>query len=286
VAALVHDRLRFDVETLSRSAFYLFVPALVFDALTNSDVSGAQFGQIAAVVVLSTAVLWLVGALAARPLGLKGATQAAFLNAILLVNAGNFGLSVNLFAFGEGGLARATVYFILSAVLSASLGVYISASGRASAMTALKQVATVPMVYATAIGLVVNLAGWPVPSPLAKAINLLGQASIPLMLAVLGAKLVVTLRGGVQALHLPALGVVTLSRLILAPALTWAFTWLVGLDDLARDVSIVQSAMPTAVITTILATEYNTDAPFAALCVLVTTLASLLSLTLLLNLFT
>jgi malate permease and related proteins len=285
VAALAHDRLRFDVQTLSRSAFHLFVPALVFDSLTSADVSGAQFGQIAVVVILSTAVLWLMGTLVARPLALKGATQAAFLNAILLMNAGNFGLSVNLFAFGESGLAWASLYFTISAVLSASLGVYISARGRASARTALRQVATVPMVYATAIGLVANLAGWPLPAPLTKAIHLLGQASVPVMLAVLGAKLAITLRGGFQALHMPALAVVTITRLILAPAVTWAAAWLVGLDGLARDVTIVESAMPTAVITTILATEYDADPPFAALCVLVTTLASLLSLTLLLNLF-
>jgi malate permease and related proteins len=286
VAALAHHRLRFDVQTLSRAVFYLFAPALVFDALVNSDVSGAELGQIAAVLILSTAVLWLLGVLAARLLRLEGPTQAAFLNAILLMNAGNFGLSVNLFAFGEPGLARATLFFTVSAVLSASLGVYISASGRASAATALRQVATVPMVYATAIGLVFNLAGWAVPEPLGKAIHLLGQASVPVMLAVLGAKLAITLRSGVQALNLPALGVVTITRLALAPAIAWAIAWLIGLNGLARDVTVVQSAMPTAVITTILATEYDADGSFAALCALVTTLASLLSLTLLLNLLT
>jgi len=286
VAALAHDRLRFDVQTLSRSVFYLFAPALVFDALTNSDVSGAELGQIAAVVILSTAVLWLLGALAARLLRLEGPTEASFLNAILLMNAGNFGLSVNLFAFGQPGLARASLFFTVSAVLSASLVVYISASGHASARAALKQVSTVPMVYAAAIGLVLNLAGWPVPGPLAKAIELLGQASVPVMLSVLGAKLAITLRDGVRALNLPAVGVVTVARLAIAPAIAWGLAWLVGLDGLARDVTIVESAMPTAVITTILATEFDADSSFAALCVLVTTLASLVSLTLLLNLLT
>ena len=238
------------------------------------------------VVILSTVILWLLGALLARLLRLEGPTQAAFLNAILLMNAGNFGLSVNLFAFGQPGLARASLFFTVSALLSASLGVYISAAGRASARSALKEVASVPMVYAAAIGLVLNLAGWQVPGPLAKAIQLLGQASVPVMLSVLGAKLAITLRAGVRAVNLPALGAVTLTRLAIAPALAWGLAWLVGLDGLARDVTIVESAMPTAVITTILATEFDTDSSFAALAVLVTTLASLLSLTVLLNLLT
>ena len=75
----------------------------------------------------------------------------------------------------------------------------------------------------------------------------------------------------------------TLVRLVLAPALAWFIAGAVGLHGLARDVTVLQSAMPTAVITTILATEFDSDPPFAAMCVLVTTLGSLLTLTLWLN---
>jgi hypothetical protein len=142
------------------------------------------------------------------------------------------------------------------------------------------------MVYAAAIGLLLNLTGWQMPGPLVKSIHLLGQASVPVMLSVLGAKLAITMRTGVRAVNLPALGVVTVTRLAIAPALACGLAALLGLDGLARDVTIVESAMPAAVMTTILATEYDADSSFAALAVLVTTLASLLSLTLLLNLLT
>jgi len=84
--------------------------------------------------------------------------------------------------------------------------------------------------------------------------------------------------------HVPALAAVAILRLIVAPALAALLAGLVGLEGLARDVTVLESAMPTAVITTILATEFDSDPPFAALCVLVTTLASLLTLTILLNL--
>jgi hypothetical protein len=57
-----------------------------------------------------------------------------------------------------------------------------------------------------------------------------------------------------------------------------------GLQGLARDVTIIECAMPTAVMATILATEFDSDPPFAALCILVTTLLSIPTLTLLLNL--
>jgi predicted permease len=284
VAALAQARIQFQVQTLSRAAFYLFAPALIFDSLVNSQVGGVGFGQIAAVVLLSTAVLWVLGAIVARLLRLEGPTRAAFLTAILIMNAGNYGLSVNLFAFGETGLAWASLYFTVSAVLSASLGVYLSAHGRAPVRLALRRVAGVPLVYAAALGLVLNLAGWTVPEPAGKAIHLLGQASVPTMLVVLGMKLVETFRTERRSLHLPALGFVAAARLLLAPALAWIFAAALGLQGLVLNVAVLESAMPTAVITSILATEFDSDPGFAALCVLVTTLASLPTVTLVLNL--
>ena len=293
VAGLAHTRLHFDVRTLSRAVFYLFAPALVFDSLAASDVSGAEFGQITAVLLLLTLILWALGFFAARLLHLEGPTQAAFLTAILMMNAGNYGLPVNLFAFGEPGLARASLYFTLSALLSASLGVYLSARGRTSARQALRRMVGVPMMYAAALGLAFNLcrsaglAGFgALPEPLTKAVHLLGQASVPIMLVVLGIRLAETFQNKLPVLHLPALGVVTVARLVLAPALAWLLCGLVGLHGLARDVTVLESAMPTAVVTTILATEFDSDPPFSSLCVVVTTLASLPTVTILLNLLT
>ncbi|MEJ2209628.1 MAG: AEC family transporter [Anaerolineae bacterium] len=284
LAALAQARLHLDPATLSRAAFYLFAPALVLDSLTNSDVGGLVLLQMAAVIVALTAILWVLGALVARLLRREGATQAAFLNAILLVNAGNYGLPVNLFAFGSAGLARAALYLTVNSMLSSSVGVYLGASSGASARTALKRVARVPLVYAAAVGLIVNLAGWTVPEPLAKAIALLGQASVPVMLAMLGITLAETFQQGLQRRCLPALGAVTVLRLVVSPLLAFLLAGWLGLDGLARDVTVLESAMPSAVMTIILASEFEADHAFAALCVLGTTLGSLVTVTILLNL--
>jgi predicted permease len=69
-----------------------------------------------------------------------------------------------------------------------------------------------------------------------------------------------------------------------APALAWVLAGVVGLSGLSRDVTVLESAMPTAVMATILATEFDSDPSFAALAVLLTTLLSLPTLTILLNL--
>jgi predicted permease len=283
-AALVQRHIRFEARTLSRAAFYLFAPALVFDSLSSSSVSGGEFGGIAVVVVLTTLALWALAAMSARLLRLQGPTRAAFLVSVLIMNAGNYGLPVNLFAFGEEGLARASLYFTISALLAASLGVFLSARGQSTARLALRRLAGVPMPYAAALGILVNLTHWTVPEPLAKAIHLLGQASVPLMLTVLGIRLIETFQRREKIVNVPALVVVAGLRLLVAPLLALLFARFIGLGELARNVTILETAMPTAVVTTILAGEFETDPPFAALSVLSTTLLSLITVTIVLNL--
>jgi len=283
VAALAQPRLQLDVRSISRVAFYLFGPALVLDSLVRSEIGGAEFGRIAAAMLLTTLVLWGTGELMARMLRLEGPTHSAFLVAILLMNAGNFGLPTNLFAFGEPGLARASLAFTVSAATSSSLGVYLAARGRASGWTALRRVTGVPLVYAAALGFALNLMHLSLPEPLVKAVHLLGQAAVPAMLVVLGGQLAHIFRNEWKAAYLPALVVVAVSRLLLAPALTLGTTHLVGLEGLTRNVVVLETAMPTAVITTILATEFESDPSFATLSVLVTTLVSLLTVTAWLN---
>jgi len=283
VAALAQRWLHLETRTLSRAVFYIFGPALVFDSLLTTAVSAADMGRIGLTVLAATAILWLLGIVVARLLRLERPTEAAFLTAILLANTGNYGLSVNLFAFGEVGLAWAAVYFTVGSVVTSGLGVYLSAAGRAPASLALRRVFTVPFLYAALFGLAFNLAGWQLAEPVGKALHLLGQASVPVMLAVLGLNLVATFRGETNGVHWPALAALTAMRLILAPLLTWAVAGALGLSGLALDVTVVESAMPTAVMTTILATEFESDPPFASLAVLVTTVVSMATVTVLLN---
>ena len=284
VAALAQRYLKLDVRTASRAAFYLFAPALVFDSLVNSTIGGAEFGLIAVAVVAVTLVLWGLGEVLGRLLRLKGPTLSAFLLSILLVNAGNLGLPIILFAFGAEGLARGTAYFAVSSAISASLGVYLAVRGCAPGALAIRRLASVPLVYAAILGLALNIGHVTLPEPLAKAIHLLGQASVPVMLVTLGLQLAQTGHAKWQGVHLPALAAAIAARLFIAPALALLAALLLGLSGLTHNVVITQSAMPTAVMTTIIAAEFECDNSFVTVAVLSTTVISLLTLTILLNL--
>jgi len=73
-------------------------------------------------------------------------------------------------------------------------------------------------------------------------------------------------------------------RLIVAPLLAVPLALALGLSGLTRDVAIVQSAMPVAVVSGVLATEFGSDADFVTATILVSTLLSIVTLGILLAL--
>jgi malate permease and related proteins len=278
ISAVAQQRFRLDVGTFSRAAFYVFSPAMVIDALTNSGISGGEYGQLALGLIATTLVLWALGETAARGLGLDAPTRAAFLVVLLFGNTGNFGLPVNLFAFGEPGLARAALVVTVNSLLWSSLGVYVVARGDGSTVGGnLRNVFTAPAIYAAGIGLALNLTGLRLPEPAMRAAHILGQGLVPASLLVLGVQIMNTFRDKGKTAHLGALILVVIGRLIVAPLVAYTVAGLIGMNELARKVLTLEAATPTAVMALVLATEYKATVPFAAKAIFVTTIASVVT---------
>lgn len=270
--------LTLDSRSLSRLALYLFAPALIFNNAYRSNLGG-ETATIAAFALIITALMGVVCFALVKVMRYDRMTASAFYLSVLFINAGNYGLPLNLFAFGQEGLTRAVVFFTMSAVLIQTLAVFIAARGSASARAALLNVVKMPLVYAVTLGLALNQSGVVVPEPLMKSIELTGQAAVPVMLVILGIELS---RTQVHS-DLTALGLATLAKLVLTPMVAFALAALMGLQGLTRAVCILQASMPTAVFSSILAVEFKARPEFVTSVVLVTTVISIVSLTILLG---
>jgi len=282
ISAVAQRQLRLDVQSFSKAAFYVFSPAMVIDALANSDVSGIEFGQLALGMALTMVALWGITEILARLLRLGDATRASFQVTTVLANTGNYGLPVNLFAFGEAGLARGALVVTVNAIMRSTLGVYLAARGHArTARETIKQVLAVPVIYAAAIGIIINVTGLTLPEPILKAAKIMGQGLVPSSMVVLGTRMLsaVEAQRRTSTTRTGPLVAATLVRLILAPLIAYVVGGLIGLQGLARNVLTLECATPTAVMSLVLATEFDTDADFAALTILVTTVASLVTVT-------
>jgi predicted permease len=268
-------RWKVDPRPMARVAFNVFAPCLVLQAIVDSDLPGAdllRMAGLALTVLLSTAA---AAALIAHWLGWRRTLIAAIVLVVLLPNAGNFGLSVALFAFGDAGLAQASVFFVMSAVMTFTLGVFVASMGRASLLEAVKGLLSVPAIWGVAVAILVTTTEWSLPLPLARTVGLFSQASIPTFLVILGMQL----HGNGWRAPFRPLALAVGTRLLLSPLIALLFVSALGLEGAARQAGVLQTAMPSAIITIVLATEYDVEPTFVTSAVFVTTLLTPLSVT-------
>jgi malate permease and related proteins len=266
-----------DVRSLSHVTFYALSPCLVFHLLVTSRLSASDFGRMTALAFIVIIGIGLVARLVTLPLRLDRAMTSAFLIVVMFSNSGNYGLPVVLFAFGRDALAHATVYFVANAVATYTLGVFLASAGRRSIEQAASGVLKVPAVWGVAAaGVVVGL-GLRVPPALMRPVELLSGAALPAMLLVLGMQL--ERSAWPERPRLVALAGVL--ALVVTPLIAYGASQLLGLTGVARQAAIVQSGMPSAVLTTILALEFDVAPSFVTACVVLSTLASPITVTLL-----
>ncbi len=278
---LLDRKFHLDVKTISRVSFYVLAPCLIFTSLTRSFVSGEEFGRIILFEVLLTVGLLAITWGIARLARLTRQQESAFLLSVLFMNAGNYGLSVNLFAFGEEALARAIIFFVGSNVLINTLGIFLASRGRADLKTALLNVFKVPMVYAVVLAFVARSLPWSVAeTSWFRGLDTVGRAAVPVMLLLLGVQLARNSLGR----ELKRVSAATFLRLGLAPLLSLVLAAVTGLSGDARRACVLEASMPTAVTSVILALEFDVLPDFVTGVIFLSTLLSPLSLTLLIAL--
>jgi malate permease and related proteins len=277
VGFLLARRLHASVTTLSHVAFYVFSPCFAFNTLVNAAVTGSQVGKMVLLAIFVAGAMGVIARIAAIPLQLSRAELSAFLLVVIFSNGGNYGLPVVLFAFGNEGLSQGTVYFVTSAILTYTVGTFLAASGRRNLRQAVSGIAKVPAVYGVTAALIVLATHVSIPLVAIRPIRLLGDALIPTMILVLGMQL-----ERVKKLERPGfVGLAVVLSLLVTPLVALGLTWLLGITGPARQAGVLLASMPSAVITTILAVEFDVAPTLVTNVVFVTTLLSPFTLTLL-----
>lgn len=267
--------LNVEAQSISRVVFYLFSPCLIFDLLVTSQLNNGDMlrmiGFTVASIMVVGAITWLLG----RLMKLERKMMAAVLICTITLNAGNYGLSLNLFAFGEEALAYASLFFVTSAIITYTVGVMIASMGKSSLTNSLKGLLKIPAVYAVALALIFIYLNWALPLPLSRSVSLLGDAAIPGMLLVLGLQL----QNNHRTRNTRALTLANGMRLLGGMGVGFVMAAIFGLQGIAFNAGMLESSMPTAVLSTILATEYDVEPAFVTTAVFSSTLLSPLTLT-------
>ena len=277
LGALLGGRLELQARTLTRTAYYIFVPAFIFRSISMADVPLTSLSRMVTFIILTHLFAVIIAAGLGRLLGRSKEMIAAFIMIASFGNVGNFGLAVIQFRLGDIALPAASIYFVV--INTVAFVICISAAGWAhgGGRGAIWSVLKTPAIWATVPAVLVSAGGLEVPLLFDRMIGLLAGAMIPVMLFALGLQLVEQGKIHLSMDVFLASGV----RLLLVPALALLIAIPFGLTSIETSAGVLQAAMPAAVLVSIIAKENNIVPGFVTSVVVVSTLLSVVTLSVL-----
>lgn len=260
--AWARSRLAFDNAFVTQLVMYIGTPCLLVATFDKVRPEPEAFAQIA---LASLSAFVAMGLLAWAALRLLRLDPRDFLPALTFPNTGNMGLPLVLFAFGPAGLAFGIVVFAVSAVGHFTVGISVSRGAFRP-----RELLTLPILPALAVGILLVLLDLRLPLVVGRAVELLGNLTIPLMLLALGVSLArLPLRGLGRA------ALLSLLRIGIGAGSGAAVAWAFGLGPLATGALVLQCAMPIAVYSYLFAERYGRASGDVAGGVIVSTLMTL-----------
>ncbi len=280
VGFLAGPRLGLEARTLSRLSYYVLVPAFIFDIFSAAEIQAALAVRMGLYITAVTLAGVLLAFAAARLLRRPAEMMATYVLIAAFGNVGNFGLPIIQFKLGDEALVAASFYFLVANTVGFVIGVIAATWGRSSPGRAVWSALTTPGVIAVLPAALVNGLDVAVPLGLARAIELIADALIPIMLLTLGVQLAGMGRPRISR----DVTAISALRLLAGPALALLLAAPFGLTGIERAAGVIQASMPAAVLTSLIALEYDLLPDFVTTTVLFSTLASALTLTLVLAL--
>jgi len=264
--ALPAERLR---SVLVGLVFTLFAPALMFSIAATTRIDRALFAVpllMSLGILCSGALVYLLLYRTRIGRGLTNRARAALILAGAFGNIFYMGLPVLSFLYADNGPRYAAFADMLASTpLLWSAGVWVAlhlgADEPRSSKGAWHAWMRLPLVWGFALGLALNLSGFDL-APLVRAARFIGQATVPLMLFVLGLSI------SWRQLHPGRAAFVIVGvKLFAGPAIVWGLAAMFGVASEPARAAIVEAAMPTMLFALVLADRFSLDTRAVALVI-------------------
>jgi malonate transporter len=260
---------------LSRLAFFVLSPALLFTVLAEADLESlfSNLLPVAAIAAGVNLVVYASLALAVWRRPIADATIGSLASAY--ANANNIGLPVSVFVLGDASTSAPVI--LLQLIVFAPIGLTIldlATSGRPSVRRIVLQPVRNPLIIASALGVVIAVSQVEIPPEVFRPFEIIGGAAIPVVLLTFG----MSLHGSrVLAPGTDRVGVVvaTALKVVLMPLTAWIVARFVfGLEGHALFAAVTLAALPTGQNVFNYAQRYDRGVVLARDVVLITTALS------------
>ena len=279
---------------LSRVAFFVASPALLFTTLSESDVF-LVLGPQLWVATFSAGIAAAVYLIIARFFVTKRSASERMIAALSasLMNSANLGLPIAAYVLGDASYAAPVILFQLAIYTPIYVFVMDSQTLKESQQdtSGLKVIRagfwrslgrifiTVirnPLIIGSAFGLVFSVTGWQLWQPLDESIGLIGGAAIPAMLLAFGISLVGSKPLAKEHGRRRDTVVASAVKLVVHPLAAWVLAAFVfQLDDEGVLIATVLASLPTAQNVFVAASRYNSGLVVARDTVFITTILAI-----------
>ncbi|WP_181350384.1 AEC family transporter [Thalassobacillus sp. CUG 92003] len=267
-----------DIKSISTVALYVMLPNLVFKTFYEADLNEEYIMMVIFAALLLAAIL-IINKVTATIKQFNQSLESGMILSTAFMNSGNYGAPIILFAFGQEGFTYAVSFLVLQAIIMNFFGVYYAARGGAGIKLALKTVMKMPPTYAVLLALVMNLGSFPVSENLMSVITLVGDATIPTVMLILGMQLAEIT---VKQMEWGKVSYASVVRLFVSPLIAYLLTLVLPMNSMLANVLIVAAACPSAATTTMYAVQFDAKPDLVSSITLVTTLISVVTIPILL----
>ncbi len=272
-----------DGHVLTRLIINVTLPPVIFLSLVRAQLELRTLVVLALVGAAIPLVLSLVAMLVARGMKLESPVAGVVVLSASVTNIGFFLLPFVQVIYGAEGLSRLVAYEVGNSLMANSYAFYLASrygAGKDWAWsTCLKKIVALPLVWASILGVTVNLAGVRLPDLLIRLLDPLAAANIPLAMLTLGS--FVELRFPHWKPMLVGVGLRVGGGWALGQALILAL----GLQGLERTVVGLGAAMPIGMLVLIYSSLMGLSVELAASTISLSILVALLITPLLLLLY-
>ena len=234
----------FDTKFITNFAGNIGTPAMIFYTITTTGVTLAVFIEYFIYALIIISGFSLIGLLFLFTLKRDIISE---LPPLILPNTGNMGIPICLFAYGTAGLGVASAIASVIILLHFTVGVLLAK--KSFSLNIL--IKNVP-IYGIILSILFLYIEWDVPGFIENTTFLLTYTTIFLVLMSLGIAL-----SRFQVVSWTQASILGAVRVIIGPVIGYSLIVYLGLDGFAAGVLLIQSSMPSAVLTYLVGSMYS-----------------------------
>ena len=265
---------------LTRFVFYFALSAMLFGFAANLDVAAIFSWPFLFAYLLGTAVIWLLVAAVALWRGTRPEEAVFEAHTGVIGNVGFLGIPMLALLLGPQAVGPVLLVLAVDLIVFSSVLTMLITGLRAGRVNARTfgilgtGLAKNPMIVSVVLGILWGSTGLSLPVPVNEFLTLLGAAATPCALFAIGASL-----AGRSAERVEVAAWLSVSKLVLHPVAVAAACWLFGVSGYAAGVMIAAAALPVAGNVFILAQHYGVAPQRVSTAILLSTAASVLTVT-------